>query len=455
MVIDSPYSRFGLFAFGLCFAAGLFWAFIAGEPMFGPPGNMGDDVYFENIGWQLFRGRGISFDFTDKDWQKPYVEENDEGNNDWILNLKFVGVTTSRSPGLPFLIAAIYSVAGRDFLLVRLATLFLMSAACGWLLQRVAKDFGWLAATFGLTTLLLDGFIWRTAGQFMSEGPGVAVTVALCGMVWLLAGQPADRSWNARFGWLGAGLLFGVGILIRANLNAWLLLIVSGLAFVLAARLLAGQPCRKLFFAALFFGIGVAVVAIPWWARNCVVTGGFAPSGTSGSFGLVGGYCDAAFADFGNWSIDDSVESQERSLMRPGIRGLSLAQQEYQMGLDSTAAAKAWARENASKLPQLVLMKMVSHLGFYRQPLPLQLINGLILVGAVLGCWSARRSLGGWIALVVLLSLVTTGLTWSHYGRYSIPLRPLLHISCGLGTVYLWSSIFRWLRSRNVSRSGD
>lgn len=124
------------------------------------------------------------------------------------------------------------------------------------------------------------------------------------------------------------------------------------------------------------------------------------------------------------------------------------------MGQDSTAAAKAWAEANWSKLPQLVGMKMLSHLGFYHQPPLLQLVNGLILFGAVLGCWSTRHSLGRWIALIVLLSLVTTGLTWSHYGRYSIPFRPLLHIACGLGTVYLWSSIFRWLRSPNISRSG-
>jgi hypothetical protein len=125
---------------------------------------------------------------------------------------------------------------------------------------------------------------------------------------------------------------------------------------------------------------------------------------------------------------------------------LPLAQQEYQMGLESTAAAEEWARANWRKLPQLVGMKMLSHLGFYRQPLLLQIVNALILFGAALGCWSTRRSLGFWIGLVVVLSLVTTGCTWSHYGRYSIPFRPLLHLACGIGTVYFWTAVVGWLR---------
>jgi hypothetical protein len=444
--MDSLFARFGWLAFGLCFAAGLTWSLIFHEPLLGPPGSMGDDVYFENIGWQLSKGRGISFDFTDKEWRLPFEEENFKGENDWILNLRAAGPTTSRSPGLPLLIAAVYSVFGRDFLVVRLVVLTMMAAACAWLVQRVARQFGWLAASLGLVTLLLDGFVWRTAGQFMSEGPALGITVALCGWVWLLSSRGEQKSWSTRLGWLGAGVLFAVGILVRANMNVWLLMIVIGLAILLGIRFVLRRDWQTLFVAALLFGIGVAAIAFPWWIRNCQVTGGFAPSGTSGSFGLVGGYCDAAFADFGNWSIEASVESQERTLARPGVRGLPLAQQEYQMGLESTAAAEEWARANWKKLPQLVGMKMLSHLGFYRQPLLLQIVNGLILFGAVLGCWSTRRSLGVWIGLVVVLSLVTTGLTWPHYGRYSIPFRPLLHLACGIGTVYFWTGLLGWLR---------
>jgi hypothetical protein len=439
-------ARFGWLAFGLCFAAGLAWSLIYQEPLLGPPGNMGDDVYFENIGWQLSQGRGISFDFTDPDWRGPYQAMNVDGENDWILNLQHHGPTTSRSPGLPFLIAGVYLLAGRDFLVVRLVILLMMAGACSWFLGLVARRYGWFSATLGLLTLLLDGFIWRTAGQFMSEGPAVGITVTLCGWVWLLSDRSNQESWLTKLGWLGAGLLFAVGILVRANMNAWLLLIVIGLAVSLGVRLMRQRNWQNLFVAALLFGLGVAVVAAPWWIRNCQVTGGFAPTGTSGSFGMVGGYCDAAYADFGNWNIEASVESQDQTLARPGVRDLPLAQQEYQMGLDSMAAAEEWARANWKKLPQLVGMKMLSHLGFYRQPLPLQIINGLILFGAVLGCWSTRRSLGLWIGLVVALSLLTTGLTWPHYGRYSIPFRPLLHVACGVGTVYFWTKIFGWLR---------
>lgn len=436
----------GFWAFAACFTAAIAWSLVAGESLEGPPGSMGDDVYFENIGWQLSQGRGVSFDFTDSDWRASYQAANRDGVNDWILKLEHRGATSSRSPGLPYLIAAVYSIFGREFLVVRLVVLTMMAAASAWLVQCVARQFGWLAAVLGLATLLLDGFVWRTAGQFMSEGPAVAITVVLCGWVWQLSSSREPQRWGTRLGWLGTGLLFGLGILVRANMNAWLLLIVSGLAVLIGLRVVRRRHWRAMFLAALLFGSGVAVVAVPWWIRNCQVTGGFAPTGTSGSFGLVGGYCDAAFADFGNWDIEASVASQEKTLARPGVRELPLARQEYLMGRDSTAAAEEWAKANWNKLPQLVGMKMLSHLGFYRQPLGLMVLNGLILFGAALGCWKMRRGLGLWIALIVLLSLVTTGLTWPHYGRYSIPFRPLLHIACGVGTVYFWTEAIRWLR---------
>lgn len=451
--MDSPLARFGWIVFALCFAAGLAWSLIFHEPLLGPPGNMGDDVYFENIGWQLSQGRGVSFDFTDPEWREPYRMGNSDRGNDWILNLQHRGATTSRSPGLPLLVAGVYSVAGRDFLAVRALILLMMAGGCGWLLHLVARRRGWLPAALGLLTLLLDGFVWRTAGQFMTEGPAVAITVVLCSSAWLLSSNRDQACWRVRLGWFGTGLLFGLGILVRANMNAWLALIVLGLAILLGLRLLRSRDWQTLLVAALLFGIGSAVIAVPWWIRNCQVTGGFAPTGTSGSFGLVGGYCDAAFNDFGNWSIEASVESQKRTLSRPGVRELPLARQEYLMGLESTAAAKEWAQANWYRLPQLFGMKLLSHLGFYRQPRELQVLNCLLLFGAAWGCWSMRRGLGLWIALIVGLSLVTTALTWPHYGRYSIPFRPLLHVACGVGTVCFWTGVIRWLREGTVWRS--
>jgi hypothetical protein len=132
----------------------------------------------------------------------------------------------------------------------------------------------------------------------------------------------------------------------------------------------------------------------------------------------------------------------------------SLPEQEYWMGVDSSRRAREWAQENWEKLPLLMLKKAISHLGFYRQPAPLLWINGLMFFGAIVGCYSSRKTLGIWIAAIVALSTVSTMLTWSHYGRYSIPIRPLIHAACAVGTIAFWRLIFAWFkRTKDKTRS--
>ncbi len=448
---------FGWLAFGLCLTAGVFWSVLSGEALLDPPGRQGDDVFFENIGWQISQGQGLRVDFTDRDWQQAYRRVNLEGQHDWILNFRQQGVTAAWSPGLPCLVAGVYLLSDRDFLLVRLAIMVLMAAACGWLLLEVARRAGWLAAGIGLATLLLDRFVWQTAGEFMPEGLMAAAATMLCGGAWLLGSEADPDSIWTRLGCFAVGLLFGLATLLGASWGVWLLALTVGLVGWSAVSLLWGRLARAVNRGGVLkmkvaFLLGALLVAAPFWARNCLVTAGFAPFGTGGSMGIVGGYCDGALANFGNLDVSAVRRLKEQTLAEVDVRGMSLGQQEYLIGIQSLAAAREWATANWSKLPQLFGMRVLSHLGFYAQPLELQVANGLILFGAVLGCWSLRRSLGFWIGLLAILSLTTAALTWTQYGRCSIPLRPLLHVACGVGTVYFWSGILRWLGFSSISR---
>jgi len=448
---------FGWLAFGLCLTAGVFWSLFAGEQFIAPPGRQGDDVFYENIGWQLSQGRGLRVDFSDRDWQQAYRRVNLEGQYDWVLNFKQRGDSAAWSPGLPCLVAGVYLLSDRDFLLVRLAVMVLMAAACGWLLFEVSRRVGRLAAALGLATLVLDRFIWQTSGEFMPEGPTAAAATALCGGAWLLGSAVRPNTTPARAGSLAAGILFGLASLLGASWGVWLVIIAGGMVGSVAWRMLSGHWARdrnstgiaKLMLAFLLGGL---LVAAPSWARNCLVTAGFAPFGTGGSMGIVGGYCDGALANFGNLDVSAVRRLKEQALAEVDVRGMSLGQQEYLIGIQSLAAAREWATSNWTKLPQLFGMRIVSHLGFYGQPIALQVVNGLILFGAGLGCWSLRRSLGFWVGLLALLSLATAALTWTQYGRCSIPLRPLLHVTCGVGTVYFWSGILRRLGFGAISR---
>ncbi len=451
--MDRPIPRWlPVAVFAVIALATLFWVVNGDEALIGPTGSMGDDVYFENIAFHLARGEGIKFDFSNPEWRKPYEEFNEAGQSDWILALECKpGLTTSRSPGFPMMVALIYRIVGRRFVAVRVVNCVVLAAALTWLVMLVFRRFGAIAGWLACLQISLDMFVLRTAGQFMTEALGTAIACALFVCCASLAGCPATgsstptadrrrRGW-CLVGWLFTGLLFGFGTLVRANLNAWFPLIVAGLFVWIAWRWMAGKELRVLIWPALLFCAGIIVVAAPYWVRNCRVTGGFTPFGTSGSFGLIGGYCDRAWQQFGNWSIEDSVESQRKTMQKEGFADRTLAEQEYWMGQDSVAAAEAWAWENRFKLPALVGMKAISHLGYYRQPLALQVLNGVLFFGALVGCWFARRNFGIWVIVFWTLSLVATSLTWSHFGRYSIPLRPIMHVACAVGTVMLWSRI--------------
>ena len=84
------------------------------------------------------------------------------------------------------------------------------------------------------------------------------------------------------------------------------------------------------------------------------------------------------------------------------------------MGQNSSELAQRWIADNWEKIPSLMGMKIVSHLGFYGQPAPILWINGMLFVGAMIGCFVTRRTTGGWIVTFLLLSIVSTSLTWPH-----------------------------------------
>lgn len=435
-----------VFWFGL---AAVGWVAVSGESWSDPPGSMGDDVYFENIGWNLANERGFYHDFRDEAWRDPFERRRDAPRFQWVLYLQHQGPTTSRAPGYPMFIAGVYSLFDRDFQAVRIVQTVLLVAAAAWLGTIIFRDWGWVAA--GLFGLFLGGdyFVWRTCGQLMSEAVGTAglMLLVIAAREVMRAGADSWQKWA--FSWLAIGALFGVVALVRANLNAWLLLFCAGATGWLVWRRLRRRPVARWSAACSAFLIGAIVVSAPWWIRNCRVTDGFAPFGTSGSFGLVGGYCDQAYRDFGNWSLERSLECQQQAIQQPGFDKKTLAQQEYAMGKLSVQLARQWAVENWQRLPTLMAMKAISHLGFYRRPAGLMVINALLLFGFAFGVWADRDGLGRWMALALALSLVTTMLTWPHYGRYSLPLRPLIHAGAAIGTVWFWSNVFR-----RMNRSG-
>ncbi len=401
------------------------------------PQRHGDDVFFENIAWNFWQYGFVSVDFSSAAWREPYEQANGDGRYDWFLGWRHRGLTTSRAPGFPVFAGIVYQIAGRNPAAVRVGSALVGLSGLAFLLAVVRIVCGWQVAAVALATLSADFFVLRALPQFMSEGLGI-------GLLSLLVGgslAAPHRDWERR-GWLtvtylGLGVVFAAAMLVRSNLNFWyLLLAVGGALYGWYSRFMKGR-FPSWWGCWFWFLLAATAVSLPWWIRNCRISHGFAPFGTSGTYGLSGAYCDESYRQFGNWSLETAVATSQQAVQSPGFGQLDLPRQEFVLGQYSLRQAASWIMANFEKLPALMAMRMASHLGFYGQPLWLMLLNGGLLVGALIGAWRFRSSVGVWIFLGSSLSLVTVALTWEHFGRYSLPIRPMIHVGFGMSVFFL------------------
>lgn len=426
-------------AFLLLLASAVGWSYLDAGSFSAVSDRQKDDVFYENIAFNLAAGRGFELNFSDPEWQQPYRDNNSDGHNDWVLETIVSGPTTARAPAFSWIASQLYRMFGRSWSKVYLFNVLFMAFGLTLLLNCLVRRHGLLVAGFALLTLCLDFAVMRTGFQFMTEAMGTGLLAILFVSVIFAS------SMRLAGVWLLVGFVFGVTLLTRPNLNAWLLEIFTLLAIVCAGRWWRGQDYGFLLRCGLAFGLAVAVVAGPWWHRNVDVTGHFTPVGSAGSIGMTGGYCDAAVANRGNWDVEQVRMMQRETVAIHDISNMTLAQQEYLMGQVSSQMARTWVAQNFQKLPMLFVGRALNHLGVLHPdlPLPVKILNVLFLFGALLGVFLDRRQLGFWIGFVLFLSLTTTVLTWSNHGRYLLPVRPILHCGCAIGTVRLWQWIFR------------
>ena len=447
---------FGLIVFALFLGAIYCWISYF-QPSWGAiPGDKGDDVFYDSIAYNLANYGEFGLNFNDLEWLETYETHNQNGEYDWIFLLNADGPTTSRAPGFPFAVAGVYRMLGRDFDMVRVFNMLVLAFGLTWLIMSVQRHFGYLAAAIATATLMLDFGILANAGYLVSEPLGtglMAITFSLVIWAW---NSPIERkrpSWR----WALVGLLFGLTMMVRPPVVIWLMqLLVLVVLATLVMLIRRRSPLRLLQGAFLFFLV-VMLVASPWWIRNCKVANQFAPLGSAGSFGCLGGYSDETFENWGNWHAPVVVRRQAQTIRERDLSEMNLAQEEMVMGRDGTQEAMDWINKNRHQLPKLMGMKALNHLALVQQADPkIPIANALILIGALIGVYGTWRRYGFWIALVTFLSLATTVVTWSHNGRFAIPIRPIWHVGCALGILYFWSPRFRKLNSKALEdTSGD
>lgn len=443
------YLTFGILAFSTLMSAGIYWNPELFQNL--APGRQNDDVFFDNLAYNLSQGDGFKLDFTDERWKQAFQDPLTGETCHPIVNLEVEGVTTTRSPGYPFFLAMIYGVFGRRWDAVYVIQWITLCFGLTILLLSVSRKFGVVTGTLAAMTLAFDYGIMKTIGQVMSEAIATSlVCLTFCCLIWAWDGhsksEPVDadsirQASQSRpvWRWAMLGLMFGILIQLRANCLAWLMVIIT-LSIPWAAIMAIRKKNPMRFVIPCFiFMLTTIVVCLPWAYRNCSVVGKFQPLGMGADIGWVGGYSDAAFEQGGNWVLSDVIASQEQALETCPIKDQKLAVQEYYMGKLSREKGNRWAVENWHRLPRLMAFKALNHFALVNQTVTVvPLLNGLLLIGAMIGCLASWHRFGFWVALILFCSTVTTMLTWSHHGRYLIPLRPLIHCASAVGTIYCW-----------------
>ena len=220
---------------------------------------------------QLMRGRGFGVDYTDREWRKPYEQHNANGEfNALLAHREGFQPNTFRPPLLPVVVAIVYRIFGRDFLIWRIVESLFTAAALALICNVAWREFGPHASMITFLLLLLSGtYTPFVAYQWLLTEP-LAIAMTAC-MVWTLSTvKGSHRTAMA----LLCGVFFALLCLTRSFYVVWLP----------ALAVIVWWMGRRR--AAAVFVAAAVLVQLPWWIRNCRVTDSFMP-GANGTFEML------------------------------------------------------------------------------------------------------------------------------------------------------------------------
>lgn len=460
-----------------------------------PPKLVGDGPDYENIAFNLSRGNGFSFNFSDSHWRAPYAHSFP---NDTALSvLERSGgltVTTSRPPLLPWLVAAIYSIIPRGPFAFAAVRLFLAGClALGGalavytsvaIMRRATKRVEPVAVA-GLATLALaasDRTIRGYATDFLTEPIAFLLTsmFAITLLRWLDSTKFADNCdklddtrlgqreleklgsaseryaevrracWTipATAGCLFAWMIYARSLFVFWIPGVWLLMILAG--GTEEARTATRWRLARLQAASCCI-LATVLCAAPWWVRNCYVLGRFMPLGTQGPITMLGGYSDEARAAGGDWQLAPEQRLRAELELSPRFAQTSdPVQRELLVADEAAVRVRAWIASNLRTLPSLFLSRLVTHWNPYTGrsllwKIPMLLGVAWLIVYGRHEMWI----LAGLPALNtgVVMLLYTTG------GRFLVPLYGILYTLAAVG-IAGWLDAWLALRSsRGTHRS--
>jgi hypothetical protein len=375
------------------------------------PPEQGDGHDYDAIAYNVWKGRGFGYYWSDEEWRKPYL---DIPRYRLLLTRQSEYYpTTYRPPAMPYLLSVVYAVTDRSFTAWRVLNCGIMAGAVTTAAVIAAGFAGIPGAILTAAIALSSRELTRYSGMFMTEALATFF-VTLTAWAWI---RNASQGWSIGRA-VGSGAAFGA-------------LIASRTLFVLCTPVLLILPGRDLGFRSRFAWIPKTIcltlallVMTPWFVRNIRVTGAFMPLGTQGGINLPMGFGPRAFRSQGIWASNPEDGWPEIAKLKVDVVTSEVMLAQYRMTLATT-----WMREH----PREVVELMQLHVWQELRPRSDRLTNWL-LPGAGLAALFFWRMPGTWvIVLLVGANILSVAMTYSASGRFMVPVQPMLMALIGAG----------------------
>lgn len=397
------------------------------------PPRGGDQRDYEAIAYNLWKGRGFGYFWSDPEWQEPYRRAGLDRaigprKSDYYP-------TTYRPPAFPLLWAALYTVVGRNFAAVRIVNCALMAGAVTLGAALAAHFAGLLAVPVAAALLLRSPLLTSYSQELLTEALAACLVTLL---VWLWVSY-SDRPVTVRAAAL-SGIVLGLMILARNIFVLWL-----PIAMLMPGRTAPGLGIWR---ARAICVLACVLVVAPWWTRNVLITNAFLPMGSQGPINLPAGFSDHALENDGRWRSNPGDGAPE--LIAAGVDPFSI-EYEVRLSRHRSALTWTWMREH----PREVLRLMGLHVWQELRPGGQFLFWNLLLPAAVAALIYFRRRPGVLaVALVLCATLVSIALTWGATGRFMVPVEPVMLALISAMLVSIGSRLVHLARPRTVGQTG-
>lgn len=364
----------------------------------------GDARDYDAIAYNVWRGRGFGYYWSDPGWQEPYRRSPRAAG---AIKGRESGYypTTYRPPAFPMLWAGVYFTLGRSFAAVRIINCALMAGAVT-LAAAVAVQFaGLVAAPVAMLLLLQSPYLTEYSRELLTE----ALATFLVGLlVWLWVSR-SNQEVSMRAA-AASGIVLGLLILARSIFVLWLPI----------ALLMPARRGPRLWQARATCVLACVLVVSPWWARNILITDAFLPMGSQGPINLPAGFSQRALDNQGRWRSNASDGAPE--LIAAGVDPFSL-EYEVRLAQHRSALTLRWMREHPRDVVRLLGLHVWQELRPRGALTPWDLLFPAALVGLV---YFRRRPGVLAVTLILAATLLSIALTWGATGRFMVPVQPLM-----------------------------